>query len=87
MTTAAPVESKVAAATTSAALATFVVSWLGDAVFHGAVPTVVVGLVDAAVAAAAAFVAGWLARHTPRGDVDTGTDAGPQPPGPGPIGT
>lgn len=77
MTTTAPVESKVAAASTSVALATFVVAWLGDAVFHGTVPAVVVGLVDGAVAAAAAFVAGWLARHTPRGG-DTGT--GTQPP-------
>lgn len=76
MTTTAPVETKVAAASASALVATFLVAWLGDAVFHAAVPTVVVGLVDGAVAAGAAFVAGWLARHTPR----TGTGTGTEPP-------
>jgi hypothetical protein len=75
MATTAPVETKVVAASTSAALATFVVAWLGAAVFGGdPVPSAVVGLVNGAVAAAAAFAAGWLAKHTPR----EGT--GPQPP-------
>jgi hypothetical protein len=77
MATTAPVETKVVAASTSAALATFVVAWLGDAAFGGGpVPPVVVGLVNGAVAAAAAFAAGWLAKHTPRDGTGTGT----QPP-------
>lgn len=68
----APVETKVVAASTSAALSTFVIAWLSTELFRGApVPAVVVGLINGA--AAAAFVAGWLAKHTPRSDIGTGT--------------
>lgn len=62
----APVETKVTAASGTALVAGFVVSWLGTAVLHGAVPDAVVGIIDAAVTAGAAFVAGWLAKHTAR---------------------
>lgn len=37
---------------------------------EGDLPAPVAGLVLAAAAAAAAYVSGWLARHTPRPDLD-----------------
>lgn len=69
-----PVETKVTAASGTALVVGFVVSWLGTAVFHGVVPDAVAGIVEAAVTAGAAFVAGWLAKHTAR--------AGDTPPAP-----
>jgi len=63
----APIETKVTAASTTALITAFIVGWIGTAVFHGsAVPDWLVGAIDGAVTAAAAFVAGWLAKHTPR---------------------
>lgn len=62
----APVETKVVAAGGTALVGGFIVSWLGTAVFHGVVPDVVAGIVEAGVTALAAFVAGWLAKHTAR---------------------
>lgn len=66
MSSNAPVETKVAAASTTALVAAFVIGWVGTAVFHGAVPDWLIGAIDGAVTAAAAFVAGWLAKHTTR---------------------
>jgi hypothetical protein len=62
----AAIETKVTAASTTALVVGFVVSWLGTAVFHGAVPDAVAGIVEAAVTALAAFAGGWLAKHTAR---------------------
>lgn len=74
MSSNAPVERKVAAAGGTALVVGFIVNWLGTAVFHGAVPDVVAGIVEAGVTAGAAFVVGWLARHTPRaGDTPPAT--------------
>jgi hypothetical protein len=66
MSMSAPVEAKVTAASGTALVVGFIVSWLGTAVFHGTVPDAVVGVIDAAVTAGAAFVAGWLTKHTSR---------------------
>lgn len=60
------VETKVKAATTVAMVSSLVVDALGFYVFHGAVPDWVTGLVGTAVTGASTFLAGWLARHTPR---------------------
>jgi uncharacterized membrane protein (DUF441 family) len=62
----APIEAKVTAATGTALVVGFIVSWLGASVFHGTVPDAVAGIVEAAVTAAATFGAGWLAKHTAR---------------------
>lgn len=62
----APVERKVTAGALGAALAGLVVVLLGEHVFSGDAPQIVVDLVYIAVPAAVAFAAGWLARHTPR---------------------
>jgi hypothetical protein len=63
----APMEKKVAAAGWTALVAGFLVSWIvttvpGLASLAGPLQAVIV----AALTSAAAFVAGWLARHTPR---------------------
>lgn len=80
------VERKVVAGTAGAAgggvLGTFVVWLLGVVAFGGsadaaaveetlaAVPYPVSGVVVPVVAAAAAYLSGWWARHTPRPDLD-----------------
>lgn len=61
----APVERKVNAASAGAAVSGFVLWALDAYVFHGDVPTAVVALVLVLVPAAA-WVSGYLARHTPR---------------------
>lgn len=62
----APVERKVSAASLSAALSGVVVWVLSTYVFHGAVPEGVESLLDTAIPAVSAFLAGWLVKHTPR---------------------
>lgn len=61
------VEAKVKAATTAATISAFVLSVVGQVVFHGgAAPDWAQTAVETIVTGALTFVAGWLARHTPR---------------------
>lgn len=62
------VEAKVKAASTASAATGFIVTLLGGlAVFHGgAVPSVITAAVGAAVTGGLTFLAGYMARHTPR---------------------
>jgi len=60
------VERKVTAASTAAALVGIATTELGLYVFHGAVPDWATGAVGGLVTGALSFVAGWLAKHTPR---------------------
>ena len=60
------VEGKVKAASTTAALVGIATTELGLYVFHGAVPDWATGAVGGIVTGALTFVAGWLAKHTPR---------------------
>lgn len=69
----APVETKVKAATASAAVAGVIVWALTAYVFPAGTPGPILILVDVAVPAVWAFTAGWWADHTPR-------PAGPPPP-------
>ena len=64
-----PVEAKVSAATIAAVLAALAVWVLQVYVFRGEVPAPVSAAVQVVVPAVCAFVAGWLARHTPRPDL------------------
>jgi hypothetical protein len=75
-----PTETKVAAATTAAAVATalsnLALCALETYAFHGdAVPSAVSGAVQTLVIAGATFAAGWYARHTPRPDLTAVADA------------
>ena len=60
------VERKVKAATTVATVVGFVTTLLGSYVFHGTVPEWAVAGVGSVVTGALTFVAGWLAKQTPR---------------------
>jgi hypothetical protein len=60
------VEGKVKAASTTAALVGIATTELGLYVFHGAVPDWATGAVGGLVTGALTFIAGWLAKHTPR---------------------
>jgi hypothetical protein len=63
------IEKKVSAGTAGAVIGGFIV-WLLEAyVFGGAVPAPVEALVFFVVPAVAAFIAGYLARHTARPDI------------------
>lgn len=86
------VERKVKAASTTAALVGIATTELGLYVFHGAVPDWATGAVGGIVTGALTFVAGWLAKHTPRvapPDPDvapgTGPDPAPGSPSTGPV--
>jgi len=72
------VEGKVKAASTTAALVGIATTELGLYVFHGAVPDWATGAVGGLVTGALSFLAGWLAKHTPRV-----TPSGPPPADPG----
>lgn len=60
------VEGKVKAASTTAAVVGIATTELGLYVFHGAVPDWATGAIGGIVTGALTFVAGWLAKHTPR---------------------
>jgi hypothetical protein len=60
------VERKVAAASTGAAVAGFVIWALNAYVFHGDVPTAVQAVVLILVPGLVALVSGYIAKHTPR---------------------
>lgn len=60
------VERKVKAAGTAAFLVGLAVQLLGLYVFHGDVPDWVTAGVGSLVTGGLTFVAGWVARHTPR---------------------
>lgn len=59
------VSPKVSAATVGAAAATVVTSVIANHLFHGAMPSDVLGLVEAAVTAGVTFASGYLVRHVP----------------------
>jgi len=66
-----PIETKVKTATFGGALAALVLWLLGEYVFKdGTVPEVVEAAVNVFVVALVTFVSGYLARHTPRSDID-----------------
>lgn len=69
-----PVETKVTAAGTAAALSGLAVWALQRFVFHGDVPAEVSDAVQILVPALCAFLGGFLARHTPRSDVEPPVD-------------
>ncbi|MFD2421683.1 hypothetical protein [Amycolatopsis pigmentata] len=60
------VETKVKAASTTAAITGLGLSLLGAYVFKGGVPEWVQAGIDTVVTGGLTWVAGWLARHTPR---------------------
>ncbi|WP_052373133.1 hypothetical protein [Amycolatopsis taiwanensis] len=74
------VEAKVKAASTAAAVTGLVLSLLGAYVFRGAVPEWVQALIDTVVTGGLAFVAGWLAKHTPRTIAPPPAPVTPAPP-------
>jgi hypothetical protein len=76
------VETKVKAASTAAAITGLVLSLLGAYVFKGSVPEWGQAAIDTVVTGGLTFVAGWLAKHTPR-VVDT--PAAPVAPAPAPV--
>lgn len=63
----AVVETKVQASTAAAAASGLILWLLGAYVFKGGVPDVIVSWVYVLVPGGLAFAAGYLARHTPRG--------------------
>jgi hypothetical protein len=63
---AGPVEAKVTASTGAAAASGLILWVLGNYVFRGAVPDVIVSWVYVLMPGVLAFGAGYLARHTPR---------------------
>ena len=69
---AAPVETKVQAATGAAAVSGLALWVLGHYVFKSGVPDVVASWVYVLVPGIITFAAGYLARHTPRPDVPAG---------------
>jgi hypothetical protein len=80
---AAPVETKVTAATAGAGvgavLSTFILWALDALVFKGAgVPEALVGVVTVVVSALSAYIAGWQAKHTTRPDLAAETLPHPQ---------
>jgi hypothetical protein len=62
----AVVEKKVQASTLAAAVSGLVVWLLGRYVLHGTVSPGYIAEIDVAVPGILAFVAGWLAPHTPK---------------------
>jgi hypothetical protein len=64
-----PIEVKVSAATIATAASGLVVWALQTYAFHGDMPLPVSGFVQTVVPALVAFAAGYMARHTPRPDV------------------
>ncbi|WP_034485005.1 hypothetical protein [Actinomadura oligospora] len=82
---ATPIETKVTAASGTSLVAGFVVGWLVlklPALSSMAVP--LQALVTAAITTGFTFLAGWLARHTPRIDQAAGT-GGQSPATPAPA--
>lgn len=81
-TRAAPVERKVTAASISAAVGGLIVWALQTYVFHGgAVPEQATWVIDLVISGAMSFVAGWVAKHTPR-PPDVPPPPPPAPPAP-----
>jgi hypothetical protein len=73
------IENKVKASTSAAAVSGLILWVLGRYVFRGDVPDVVASWVYAILPGVLAFAAGYLARHTPRPDLETRNSA-PAPP-------
>lgn len=60
------VETKVKAASTTALVTSFAMDLVAKYVFPNGVPGWATALVSGAVVGGLTFIAGWLARHTPR---------------------
>lgn len=60
------VPSKVSASTVGAAASTVIVQVLAKHLFHGAVPSDVLGLVEATVTAGVTFASGYFVQHAPK---------------------
>lgn len=79
------VERKVKASTTAATIVGGIVFVLGLYVFHGVVPDWVTAAVGTLVTGLLTFIAGWIAKHTPRvipsgpPPADPGTGPAPAP--------
>jgi hypothetical protein len=66
------VETKVKAASTAALVSGFAMNLLTRYVFPDGVPAWATALVSGAVVGLLTFVAGWLAKHTPREPAENG---------------
>ena len=73
------VETKVKAASTTALVTSFVMDLVAKYVFPNGVPGWATALISGAVVGGLTFVAGWLAKHTPRPLPDTPPTAPPAP--------
>jgi hypothetical protein len=65
------VETKVKAASTTALVTSFVMDLVAKYVFPDGVPGWAIAVVSGAVVGGLTFVAGWLAKHTPREPAET----------------
>lgn len=65
----APIETKVTAGAVTAAVVSFIAWLLSRYVFDGAVPDAVYGLLVVLIPGVSSFVAGYMAKHTPRADL------------------
>jgi hypothetical protein len=79
MTMAGPIETKVTAATIGAAVSGLGLWALQTYVFKGELPLPVTAAVQTIVPAIVAFIAGWLAQHTPRPDLQARRDTLSEP--------
>jgi hypothetical protein len=79
----APVETKVKSSTAASALSGLALFVLGRYVFKGSVPDAIASWIYVLVPAAITFGAGYMAKHTPRGDLPAAVPS-PQPPGSSP---
>jgi hypothetical protein len=65
------VETKVKAASTTALVTSFVMDLVAKYVFPNGVPGWATAVISGAVVGGLTFVAGWLAKHTPREPAET----------------
>jgi len=65
------VETKVKAASTTALVTSFVMDLVAKYVFPDGVPGWATAVISGAVVGGLTFVAGWLAKHTPRQPAET----------------
>jgi hypothetical protein len=71
------IEKKVTASTSAATITTIIIAALGVYVFKGHVPDWATVLIETAVTGGLTFLAGYVARHTPRTPAVTGSPATP----------
>lgn len=71
-----PTERKVAASTSAAAVAAFIVGWIVTAVPGlSGLAAPLQALIVAAITGALAWVAGWMAKHSPRTPAASGSES------------